>query len=202
MASLISERMRFLHTPKTGGTWATHAMFAAGVSADRPADIPFHATLAETTRYADRFTFAAVRHPLEFWRSYWGYRMRTGWLQNYPVDDATAADDLNEFAVRVIEHAGGAASRLYARYVGLQQREIDFICRHEHLADDLCIALELAGEQFDERKLRAFPIVNANEYEDGTTLFDPQIAERLAHTEREMIDRFYSWDPIPESLLA
>jgi hypothetical protein len=65
MASLITPRMRFLHVPRTGGSWATHAMFAAGVIAQRPDDVPFHAGFADSRRYADRFTFAFVRHPLE-----------------------------------------------------------------------------------------------------------------------------------------
>jgi hypothetical protein len=60
MASLITERMRFLHVPKTGGSFATAAMLAAGVPADRPGSVPFHADLSAACDYADRVM--AVHH--------------------------------------------------------------------------------------------------------------------------------------------
>ena len=74
MATLITPRTRFLHIPKTGGTWVTLALQVAGV----PCQIVWtrlgpgsrgHATLEQTTAYSDRFTFAFVRHPLDLYLS-------------------------------------------------------------------------------------------------------------------------------------
>jgi hypothetical protein len=93
MATLITPRMLFLHLPKTGGSWATAAMLAAGVPAVRPEALPFHATRRESSAYGDRFTFAFVRHPLEYWRSYWAYRMREGWNPASHIDAQTATSD-------------------------------------------------------------------------------------------------------------
>ncbi len=201
MATLIGERLRFLHVPKTGGSWATEAMFAGGVKADRPADVPFHGGLAETAAYADRFTFAIVRHPLELWRSYWAYRNRTGWLEEHPIDRLAASEDLDEFTRRLVEAAPGHTGNVYRQFVGPPGEEIDFICRHERLADDLCMALRLAGEPFDETALRAHPPVNTSEYANRSALFRRQTAELLAESEREAIERFYPWEPIPRRLL-
>jgi hypothetical protein len=202
MASLIGERIRFLHVPKTGGSWATQAMFAAGVRADRPADVPFHGALAETTAYADRFTFACVRHPLELWRSYWAYRNRTGWVDDHPLDRWVASADLNEFAIRLVEAAPGHTSDEYERFVGPPGQEIDYICRHERLTDDLCTALKLAGETFDERALRAQSPINTSDYGPSPARYTRHTAELLAESERRAIERFYPWEPIPDRLLA
>ena len=201
MASLVTPRMRFLHVPKTGGSWATAAMHAAGVPAVRPEEFPFHADLSESRDYGDRFTVAFVRHPLDFWRSYWAYRMRDGWDQASHVDAPAASPDFDEFINRVIAHVPGEAGALFERFAGTAAAEIDFVGRYECLADDLAVALRLAGEAFDERALRATPQVNASDYTHLSALYTRETAERLAECERAAIERFYPWDPIPVRLL-
>jgi len=201
MALLVTPRMRFLHMPKTGGRWAMAAMLAAGVPAVRPEGVPGHANLDEARDYADRFTFAFVRHPLDFWRSYWAFRMRDGWDPKSNIDQQAASPDFETFVNRVIERFPGAAGAVYETYVGPLGNEIDFIGRFDHLADDLVAALRLAGEEFDEPALRACPPVNASDYALLPASYRPDTAERLADCERAAIERFYFWDPIPARLL-
>jgi hypothetical protein len=193
--------MRFLHVPKTGGTWATQAIFAAGVGAERPATMPFHAGLSDSVDFADRFTFGFVRHPLDFWRSYWGYRVRTGWDPDNGLDRAVAAAQFGEFVERLLDHDPGSASRIFAAYVGPPDAEIGFVGRFERLADDLCLALRLAGEEFAEDRLRSQPRVNATDYARCPALYTPSLAASLAEAEREAIERFYAWDPLPAGLI-
>jgi hypothetical protein len=202
LASLINQRIRFLHMPKTGGSWATESMFAAGVVAERPASMPFHAGLSDSRDFSDRFTFAFVRHPLEFWLSYWGYRMRTGWDLNHGIDAATSSDSFDEFIDAVIAHAPGAASAMYECFVGQRGQEIDFIGRHERLADDLCLALTLAGEDFSEARLRSHPPVNRTDFRRYQARYTRSAAERLVDLEGAAIERFYAHDPIPGRLLG
>jgi hypothetical protein len=113
MPWFVTSRVRFLHVPKTGGSWATDAMCAAGVAAVHPEPSPAHATLDESSGYGDRFTFAFVRHPLDYWRSYWAYRVGTGWDQDNPVDREAGAENFEDFIERVIAFAPGAASALF-----------------------------------------------------------------------------------------
>jgi hypothetical protein len=202
LASLINHRIRFLHMPKTGGSWATESMFAAGVVAERPASMPFHAGLSDSRDFSDRFTFAFVRHPLEFWLSYWGYRMRTGWDPDHGIDAATSSDSFDEFIEAVIAHAPGAASAMYEYFVGQRGHEIDFIGRYERLADDLCLALTLAGEDFSEARLRSHPPVNRTDFRRYQARYTRSAAERLVDAERASIERFYAHDPIPGRLLG
>jgi hypothetical protein len=202
MATLINERFRFLHLPKTGGTWAMEAMWAAGVVAARPTHVPDHAGLAETRDFSDRFTFAFIRHPLEFWLSYWGYRMRTGWDPDHQIDAAAGSADFGKFVDTVVEQFAGAASEVYERYVGRPGEEIDFIGRHERLTDDVCAALQLAGEEFDEDRLRSHPPVNCTDFSRHPAGYTPESAARMAAAEGVAIERFYAYEPIPSRLLG
>jgi hypothetical protein len=187
--------------PKTGGSWAVEAMQAAGVPAVHPAGTPGHATLAESRDFDDRFTFGFIRHPLDYWRSYWAFRVRTGWEMRHPLDRDCATDNFEEFIEGVITHAPGEASELFERFVGPPDREITFIGRYEHLVDDVCFALATSGQSFDERALRSHPKVNASDYGVRGGRYPRSLAVRLAEVERRGIERFYSWDPIPAGLL-
>ncbi len=96
MASGFTSELRFLHTPKTGGSWAYAAMLAAGIRLQHPAQPANlsprarhyadagHPGLAEIEGPDGLFTFAFVRHPLAWWRSFWGHRMREGWILSGP----------------------------------------------------------------------------------------------------------------------
>ena len=198
MATVVTLDLRFLHVPKTGGSWVTAAMAAAGVLARRPRGVPFHADLAGACDYADRFTFAFVRHPLDLWRSYWAYRLRAGWDPDSDLDRDAASPDFDQFVNRMIERAPGPAGDSFERFVGPVGAEIDFIGRYERLVDDLVAALRIAGETFDETLLRAHPRVNSSDYAGGTGLYTRRTAERLAEHERATIERFYPADPIPQ----
>jgi hypothetical protein len=201
VAWFVTPRVRFLHVPKTGGSWAPEAIRAAGVPVTRPEGPPGHATLAESWDYADRFTFAIVRHPLDYWRSYWAFRVRTGWEMNHPLDRDFGTDNFEEFIEAVIAHDPGYASDLFEWFVGPPDGEIDFIGRYENLVDDVCLALALGGESFDEELLRSYPKVNVSQYGAHGPRYPPSLAARLAEVERRGIERFYSEDPLPARLI-
>jgi hypothetical protein len=200
--------MVFLHLPKTGGTWVGEAVAAAGVQTSRPdplADQYYsghgHASLLDVG-LDDRFSVAFVRHPLDWWRSYWGHRMRAGWSMESGIDSVAASDDFNEFATRVLNHCPGFLDELVGRFVGSPAPRVDFVGRFEHLVDDTCMALRLSGEPFYEDALRAHPKVNVNDYDSYRARYRPDVAARLAEAEHQTIERFYPEDPVPPALIA
>jgi hypothetical protein len=208
VATFLTHKMVFLHLPKTGGTWAAQAVEAAGVPQWRPdpcADRHYsghgHADLADIS-VEGRFAVAFVRHPLDWWRSYWGHRMRTGWRADNGIDLATRSEDFDDFIGRVLEHCLGYVDELVERFVGAPEAKVDFVGRFESLEDDLCMALRLGDEPFSEQALRAYPRQNASEYERFPASYRPELAERLADAERRTIERFYAHDPIPAALVA
>jgi hypothetical protein len=208
VATLLTPRTRILHNPKCGGTWVWRALEAAGVEVtvfgDTPVPNPknYHLDLAGTNEYADRFTIAFIRHPLDWWRSMWGYRMRTGWDLNRRVDSVTHSEDFNTFIEHVVERLPGHLSPEFARYIGPPSRPIEFIGRFEMLVDDLVRGLREAGENFDEQVLRLHPPDNVNDYARFPAVYRRNVAARLAESERAVIDRFYFDEPIPAWLVA
>jgi len=207
MPTFVTSNMVFLHVPKTGGTWVTQAVQAAGVAALPPSSAGAraargdpHTSLGELSA-GDRFSVAFVRHPLDWWRSYWGHRMRAGWLAESSLDRATASDDFNEFIMRVVEHCPGTVDGLVRRFIGSPTAEVAFVGRFEHLLEDTCQALTLSGERFSLPALRAHPPENTNDYVRFSALYKPEVAERLAAAEHETIERFYPEDPLPSQLL-
>jgi hypothetical protein len=162
---------------------------------------PAHADLAATSDYGDRYTFAFVRHPLDWWRSFWAFRMRRGWQPGHPIDSRASSPDFDEFIGQVLEHLDGHLAERFGSYIGPPEAPISFIGRFESLIDDLVRALTAAGERFDEALLRAHPPSNVSDYDRFPAAFDPELARRLAQSEHAIIERFYAHDPIPGRLV-
>lgn len=206
MTTLITPRTRFMHIPRTGGMWVTDALVAAGVPTENldrasPGVVAAHAGLAQTEDYGDRFTFAFVRHPLDWWRSLWGFRMLHGWDPQHSIDSVVAADDFNEFIALVIERLPGHFTERCSWYIGPASSPISFVGRYESLADDLVYALRRAGEPFDEPSLRHHPAKNASDHVRFPAIYDRGLARRLSGCEQGIIDRFYPGEPLPERLV-
>jgi hypothetical protein len=193
--------------PKTGGNWVQSALSAAGVPLQlleraQPGVVSAHAGLAATADYADRFTLAYVRHPLDWWRSFWVYRMRTGWVDGHSIDANAHSSDFNEFIAQVVTRLPGHLEHRFAMYIGERRHPISYIGRCETLLDDLVDALRSAGEPFDEAALRAQPPVNVGDYRRFPALYEPELAVALARAEQSLIGRFYPDDPVPQHLVA
>jgi hypothetical protein len=79
---------------------------------------------------------------------------------------------------------------------------IDFVGRQENLANDLCHALRLAGESFDENALRNWPMANVAIGIPQPVKYPRALAYALAECEHAAIQDFYPLDPVPERLVA
>jgi hypothetical protein len=195
--------MLFLHMPKTGGSWVTQAVSAAGVATwapdplgDRSYSAHGHADLHDVG-VDDRLSVAFIRHPLDWWRSYWGHRMRAGWDRTIGIDAIAANDDFNRFVLALLDHHRGSFDEIVRRFVGLPSPCVDFVGRFENLVEDTCEALRLGGERFSASAIRQHPRVNVNDYRTFPALYRREVAVRLAEAEHQTIERFYADDPIP-----
>jgi hypothetical protein len=194
--ALILPHSVFLHVPKTGGTWCRSAIRRAGIphfESGWKHESPYfraHHPLDRVRAVAgNRFLFGFVRDPLDWWRSFWGYRMRHGWGR-HPVDHSCRADEFDLFMRNVAERLPGWCSSMYRQFVGPRHQPIHFVGLFENLANDLIEALRLAGERFDEHALRSTPPENVNNYSRWPAEYTPSLYQAIRFAEQEAIDRF------------
>jgi hypothetical protein len=160
MASLYNDRMAFIHVPKTGGTWVTNALRAAGVEFTEVTGQRGHATWADMP--PDRFRFGFVREWRAWHMSYWVHKKR--W-EDYPEPinafDAAVrdSDDFESFMRLVDAEQPRFLDNLYQSFLG-PAGAIEFVGSYENLADELERALGLAGVEYDREALRAQPRAN------------------------------------------
>jgi hypothetical protein len=160
LASLYNDKMAFIHVPKTGGTWVTNALRAAGVEFTEARSQRGHATWTELP--SDRFRFGFVREPRTWHMSYWVHKKR--W-EDYPEPlnafDAAVQDseDFESFMRVVAVEQPDFLDQLYESFLG-PAGAIEFVGRYENLVDELEQALGLAGVEYDRDALRAEPRAN------------------------------------------
>lgn len=187
MATCGTERLIFVHVPKTGGTWVNKAMTAAGLHLEQEgySDHPFFYELDRR----NRFSFAFVRDPLQWWGSEWRFRRNHDYrdLANHPYDRWLDLG-FDRFIEQVIEHCPGFLSQMYDQHIGTIVDSVDFVGRYETLADDLVKGLRLAGEDFDERALRS--VSSTNESGEPVYLYPPEL-RALQKAEMPAYQRFY-----------
>jgi hypothetical protein len=192
-----NDRIVFIHVPKTGGGWVTEAMKAAGIRQERIGDM--HHLGKDEVDLQGRFAFAFVREPLSWYGSAWNFRRRI-WkekatetpeleIPEAEFPDEWFAMDFPDFLDKVINDRPGYLSRYYEHFVGPPNSPIDFIGRYENLVEDVVSALTLAGQEFDEEALRAFPAVNTT----GPLPTCPiEVRDRLIAAELPAYERFYA----------
>jgi hypothetical protein len=194
LSAVGNDKFLFLHVPKTGGTWVTQAMEAAGVELERARTDMWHPNLEQVDRRG-RFTFAFVREPLSWYASWWQWsrkydnRYIWGFLSGFPLDPFVTLPFPLFLKGCMTWHPAYVSTALWTPYVGRPANEIDFVGRYESLADDLVRALQIAGQDFDEEALRAYaPVLTSGPLPDCP----PDVKARLLESERAGYERFYS----------
>ncbi len=188
---LILKNACFIHFPKTGGHWVRQALVAAGVPFEDYNDKGAHIGIAECP-CNDKFRFSFVRHPVSFFKSYWQFKMTDGWDEDNWFDMDCKRRNLN-FAgfieLASTQYAGGYGSTI-SYVLGSGSDEIEFIGRYENLADDLITALKLAGEDFDESKIRSIKPCNVSNKHKFPVAYTEDMKRKLINAERDMMRRF------------
>lgn len=196
MALVIPGRLVFIHIPKTGGTWVktnlrpqiggviyTKANHANSWAHHGHPDL-------KDLRDIEGFRFAFVRHPVDWWLSYWRHRQRRGgrWDLDLQLDRDVKAESIDQYVSNILDRRHGYASRMFSRFVGEPGNEIDFIGKQEGLASHLKRALRLSG--YDARKIK-FGKGRRNE---GAVVaedtFSDEQRRALSRAEFEGIERF------------
>lgn len=187
---LILPKSCFLHVPKTGGSWVKEVISASNIECK-------NYTVADNVHIGlkdcpcpDKFKFAFVRHPVEFYRSYWQFKMTYGWDQINPLDMECRSDSFHKFICSVLDKFPGIYSQSVIDFVGETDNEIEFIGKYENLVDDLVFALKAASEIFDEKFVRAFPPQNVSDKIAFPAVYTYQLEAEVRSAESLAIRRF------------
>ena len=78
---------------------------------------------------------------------------------------------------------------MFEDYVGPPDKPIRFIGRHEHLREDLIIALHLSGETVNESSVDAVPPSNVSRFGDAAR-WTPALFDAVTLSERRAFERF------------
>jgi hypothetical protein len=198
---LLDSNALFLHIPKTGGSWVEKTLGEAGIRSEQPATIEgvtYRHCLVSMFRDRYPFVFTFVRHPLRWYESWWKFQAGI-WREFEPgvwhpqrTLEKCRADDFPEFIRNCMEHEPGYVSRMYEWYVGpVGYEHVQFVGRHERLAEDLVRVLKLLGHDFDPCVVRQQPRVNVSERKCGEPVWHPELRRRVLELERPAIRRFY-----------
>ena len=204
-----TEKTGIYHIPKCAGIWVKEAVRRSGIyywrcnnknHPEKPTH-PFgllreHSTPENTEPLDDVYTICFVRHPVDWYKSFWAYRTKEGNLDLKFPPDRVWSDDFNKFVENVLDTYGAFVTQLYQYFVGESCDWVDFIGRQENVRADLITALTNAGETFDEDVIMNTPYFNvaglSKKYGKLVANLSDENDQRIRETEHWVIDRFYS----------
>lgn len=129
------------------------------------------------------FAFCFVRHPVAWYKSYWGSWNNNGRRVGFPLDNVWD-DNYEQFIISALDNYPGFVSRMFRMY-----EPMDYVGKQESLVDDLVTALTLAGEEFDEGVLRRIPGRNES---SGKAVLSKELEDRIIQSEQWAIREFYA----------
>ena len=204
--AIILPKSVFFHIPKTGGNWVRQAIGNSGTipwTIYAP-EIEHHLTLQTDhippshMNTEGKFTFTFVRNPLTWYQSFWRYRRmeakdgQTMWRDAFILDEKCKAETFNKMVVNSIEKfPEGFITSLYQEFVGKDLKKVDFIGKQENLENDFIIALNKAGETFNEEAIRKTAKVNVSNPLWGKECeYDSKVKERVKEIEKWTFEMF------------
>lgn len=173
------------HIPKTGGTFVHCALEVAKVDfiADHrfsPHDTPDQQCLT------NKYTIAFVRHPISYYKSYWAFRIETGWTDGWYLDDNCKSDNFEQFLLNVLNKNYPYVTNEYARYWVYPQK-LNFVGKTENIVDDLIHVLRFLNEHFDEQAIRQLPKQNVTKIKPKCS---KEVLNKIADLEIDIIKYF------------
>lgn len=201
----------FLHIPKTGGKWVEQALRKARIGYQPATAIPLahqrHAT-REMLREDYRYYFCFVRHPADWYASWWKYcRRETAFIhdprqwhpQNAIADCMT--DDFAEFVGNVCDRwPSGYLSWMYRAYAGEKINgkwsRVHWVGDTSRLSDDLSRFLRKMGYRINQRVFdRVAPYHVSPVPKDNPPIWTPKLWQRVAKAEKPLIHTFGYREP-------
>lgn len=224
MAIKLTNGSVFLHVPKTGGSWVEKVLADYGLVECRIAHehadydrVLYHEQFLSGRDLAWRlarkkvlrllrlyrgtpaaYTFCFVRHPLQWYESWWKYMKALRWSEwgkenskdNWhpnAILNGLGDDDFNTFVRNVIKKRPGYVSELYFSYT---KPGINFIGQTENIVEHLIQILRSLGISVDETLIRNYPKVNVSETSPSEISWDPNLKRTVTMLELPALIHF------------
>lgn len=222
MAIMLKNGSIFLHIPKTGGKWVisvlkeldliaynfshNHADMEKTVNFQR--HFPWH-FIRQTIKHGyylpkvtKAFKFCFVRHPLQYYESYYKFAIQLGWPEGpYPMGKMPGKNDwhpnsplympkpkdFNEFVENVLKKHPGYVTELYSSYT---TPFINFIGKNENLVNDLIEVLRIMKIDFDENIVRNHKKENVSKLPPKPMEWDDKLRKEVLKLEHPGLVRY------------
>lgn len=188
-----------LLTPKTGSTWLREKVRELDLDVEVIGDpaLREHDQLSCFDRSRFSFIGAFVRNPVDWYRSYWAYRIERGWRPQYELDRHCASDNFETFVRTAVSTLPGAVGNIYESYVGTPSEPVDFVGRQEHLFEDFCRFLLAIGEADSAARLQSGDRINVTRTRPDYT---EELKELITLSEWRTMERFGYLDERPDPI--
>ena len=146
-AILTHSNSRFLHLPKTGGSWIIECMENVGIDFNLidPEKKCRGGHTGYNYKWQSGFSFSFIRNPFDWYKSLFKFNVGSNRHPDWEKED------INKFVFETIQ-AGYFLAEM-ARYFFGVNYEISFIGKYENLCEDFIEALDFAIETIPEDKI-------------------------------------------------
>ena len=144
------------------------------------------------------YRFCFVRHPLNWYESWWKYESSHGWKTFGDVNNVEdwhpnaalnglGEDDFNTFMRNIVERYPGYVTELFGLYT---QPGISYIGKQESLTDDLVHVLKHLNINFDEQQVRDMKPQNVSRAPKAPIAWDPALKSQVERLEYAGLVRY------------
>jgi len=199
--ALLTDKMLFLHLPKTGGTYARAVIDS--LAQDSAEIDSFHCRFDSIPKNISDDTqdgllvWGLTRHPITWYQSRWAHRCVNGWRPDNSFDFNCISNDFNIFVNNCLDsYPDGWLTQDYANFFsGIPHRFKLYVGRYEDLDNSIRHALIESETLYCESEYPEIDPVNVS-LSDGLSssklaVYDKHTFERVLDVERQVIDRYY-----------
>lgn len=200
--ALLTDKMLFLHIPKTGGTYVRAVLEKLGIRGKEiihtHSRFPFLNEHIDDDTLKDKLVWCFVRHPLTWYQSRWAHRCKTGWQINNPFDYYCASNDFKQFIRNCIKYwpTGWVTHEMCYYIDNIPKQCKKFIGLYEKLDEDIKIALKSSNHSDLLPRYPELLPVNTSELDGHRSyhlaVYDDETRAMVLETEKALIDKYYS----------
>ena len=162
----------FFHIPKTGGTYVREVIARSGFTNSEIGDV--HCTPLDIDNHNKYQSFTIVRHPLNWYKSWYRYRIVTGWRNHHHIDRFCEADSFEGFVENMLKYnPHGYVTEKYLSVILF----VNHILKTETLTHDLENYLKIPTN---------IPAINTTPKIIDTSI-SPELCDRLLKAESRII---------------